>query len=114
MNRKVAGLLALAMLAACGGGGGNAGSITPAAPGPLSANFSSSPNGVHLTPFHGAAELANFEWGKAMLERMHYVAPGASAARSPSTYRFACAIRTGSQCTPSRPPIRNRRTSAAF
>ena len=75
MNRKLAGLLALAMLAACGGGGGNAGSITPAAPGPQSANVSSSANGVHLTPFHGAPALANFEWGKAMLERMHFVAP---------------------------------------
>lgn len=73
MNRKLAGLLALAMLAACGGG--NAGSITPAAPGPQSANVSPSANGVHLTPFHGSPALANFEWGKAMLERMHFVAP---------------------------------------
>src|SRR5580704_6130936 len=75
MNRKIAGLLAVALLAACGGGGGNAGSMTPTALGPQPANVAPSTNGVHLAPFHGAAELANFEWGKAMLERMHFVAP---------------------------------------
>jgi kumamolisin len=75
MNRKIAGLLALALLAACGGGGGNAGSITPAAYTPQSSTLSSSSSAVHLTPFHGSPELANFEWGKAMLGRMHYVAP---------------------------------------
>jgi subtilase family serine protease len=74
MNRKIAGLLALAMLAGCGGGGGNAGSMTPAAPGSLPANLSTSAS-VHLAPFRGSPALANFEWGKALLERMHYIAP---------------------------------------
>jgi hypothetical protein len=73
MNRKIAGLLAMAMLAGCGGGGGNAGSMTPSAPG-QAAGLSAPTSAVHLAPFHGSPELANFTWGKGMLERTRYVA----------------------------------------
>jgi kumamolisin len=73
MNRKIAGLVAIAMLAGCGGGGSNVGSMTPAAAPGVPAGVST--RAVHIRPFRGPRELASFEWGKAMLERMRYVAP---------------------------------------
>ena len=80
MNRKIAGALALAVfVAGCGGGGGNAGSMVPAPASPQQASATAG-RPVHLAPFRGRAELANFEWGKSMLERMRYVAPAESGA----------------------------------
>jgi kumamolisin len=75
MNRKIAGALALAVLVV-GCGGGNTGSLTPpAATSPQFAPAASAGQPVHLAPFAGNAQLANFEWGKASLERMRYQAP---------------------------------------
>jgi subtilase family serine protease len=85
MNRKIASVLALAMLAA-GCSGGSTGSLTPSS---ANAPFASSANPanaasigqpVRLKPFTGSPALANFEWGKAMLERMHYIAPAVNGA----------------------------------
>jgi subtilase family serine protease len=91
MNRKIASVLALALLAAgCGGNG--AGSTVPSAVNPQLAGGARAasvasvaavqPAGtpVRLKPFAGAPALANFEWGKALLEQMTYVGPAAKGA----------------------------------
>jgi subtilase family serine protease len=79
MNRKLAGALALAVLAA-GCGGGSTGTLTPAAMAPQSETAAAVGRPASFAPFHGNAQLANFVWGKAMVQRMRYLAPAGNGA----------------------------------
>ncbi|HTX58500.1 MAG TPA: S53 family peptidase [Verrucomicrobiae bacterium] len=72
MNRKIALALASALtIAGCNGAGG--GSSPALSNSTLPALAPAAAGSARIAAFRGPANLANFEWGKAMLERMTYV-----------------------------------------